>query len=70
MELRVYESASHRIKVRNLHNNRFSVCLYSDESWMIASGFKADSHDEALDQFKIDMVKHSPMIGYIVYDIL
>lgn len=69
MELRVYESKSNRIKVFKLSDKRFSVCLYSDKSWIDAMGINAESFDDALDQFKIEIVKSCPLIGYLVYDI-
>ena len=56
----VYESDTHRVKVRHLQNVQYSVCLYRDDQWMVASGVNAESFDDAFQSCREELIKNHP----------
>ena len=56
----IFESDTHRVKVRHLQNIQYSVCLYRGEDWMVASGVNAESFDDAFQSWREGLIRNHP----------
>ena len=65
----IFESDTHRVKIRHLQGVQYSVCLYRDDQWMVASGVNAESFDDAFQSWREELIKNYPHFTEILESI-